>query len=851
MIPVRLNLRNFMCYTDVHRPLEFDGMHTACLSGANGHGKSALLDAMTWALWGRSRSRKDDELIHLGNGVNEMEVEFEFRLDDQQYRVIRKRSKRGRGQSVLELGVRDNGEYRVLTGNSLADTQQEIDGLLRMSYETFVNSSFILQGKADSFTTKQPSERKQILAEILDLSYYDVLEEHARRKAAEYGEKQAVLRQQIEDDDAELAQQPALRQQQATLESDLESLETDLKRKEAQCEALRARLSALQAGERELREQQRRLEEATGYAERERARVAEAEAAMELAQECLEHGALIEQGYARLLERRAECERLASGLAEHNRLSQEAAALEQKIAQARGQLEGRQKQLSVQLAGFKAEADALDRYQGELAKAKAEQQQVDRLEAKRTKLEQAIAEEVARFREAEAVKKHNEEQHGQMRQRRGLLKESSTCPLCKTELSGDRHQHVMDQYEADARRTAELISQAEAHIEQIKASGSKLKAELKELGDLAAQRKQLQERLTEAERALARAEEQARAVSALTAELKNVEAELARAGYCRAEQGTLEKLRAEIAALGYDSSEHEAAKAALEEESKFEALRQELLDARKTLEQHSAAREQAQQGLAEWEAQAVAAEKRISELLTETADLATVDGQVKDSEAELAALRSQLGRLNQELGGIRQRLSTMEFLKQRRSERRDDLQNVLLERSLYQELAQAFGKKGLQAMLIETAIPELEDEANRLLGVMTDGRMQVSFHTQRPTRGGEAIETLDIKIKDDLGERPYELYSGGEAFRVNFAIRIALSHLLAQRAGAKLQTLVVDEGFGSQDADGRARLVEAIRAVQPEFEKILVITHLDELREMFPVRIEVNKTPAGSTIEVS
>ncbi len=67
-------------------------------------------------------------------------------------------------------------------------------------------------------------------------------------------------------------------------------------------------------------------------------------------------------------------------------------------------------------------------------------------------------------------------------------------------------------------------------------------------------------------------------------------------------------------------------------------------------------------------------------------------------------------------------------------------------------------------------------------------------------------ETLDIQISDGAGVRDYEMYSGGEAFRVNFAIRLALSEVLAQRKGARLQTLVIDEGFGSQDIQGRQRL---------------------------------------------
>jgi exonuclease SbcC len=134
---------------------------------------------------------------------------------------------------------------------------------------------------------------------------------------------------------------------------------------------------------------------------------------------------------------------------------------------------------------------------------------------------------------------------------------------------------------------------------------------------------------------------------------------------------------------------------------------------------------------------------------------------------------------------------------------------------------------------------------------MTDGRMHVKFETQRDARSGVGtIETLDIKISDELGTRSYEMFSGGESFRVNFSIRIALSRLLAHRAGTRLQTLVVDEGFGSQDQEGRDRIVEAIQAIEAEFEKILIITHLEDLRERFPVRIEVSKTPAGSTYAI-
>jgi len=71
-----------------------------------------------------------------------------------------------------------------------------------------------------------------------------------------------------------------------------------------------------------------------------------------------------------------------------------------------------------------------------------------------------------------------------------------------------------------------------------------------------------------------------------------------------------------------------------------------------------------------------------------------------------------------------------------------------------------------------------------------------------------------------------------------------------QRAGARLQMLVIDEGFGSQNEIGRQTLVEAVNRVQGDFACILVITHIDALKDVFPTRIEIAKTPQGSVAQV-
>ena len=208
-------------------------------------------------------------------------------------------------------------------------------------------------------------------------------------------------------------------------------------------------------------------------------------------------------------------------------------------------------------------------------------------------------------------------------------------------------------------------------------------------------------------------------------------------------------------------------------------------------------------------------------------------------------------RLRQALGALEGDLDRLRALEEGRRPKVEALNQAASDKAIHDELAAAFGKNGVQALIIDGVLPEIADEANHLLSQMTGGRMSLAMTTQRETQKKAVVETLDIKVSDELGDtRSYEMFSGGEAFRINFALRIALSRLLARRAGAPLRTLIIDEGFGTQDSGGRERLVEAIQAIQDDFRCLLVITHVEELRDAFPVRIEVTKTPAGSTITV-
>jgi exonuclease SbcC len=156
--------------------------------------------------------------------------------------------------------------------------------------------------------------------------------------------------------------------------------------------------------------------------------------------------------------------------------------------------------------------------------------------------------------------------------------------------------------------------------------------------------------------------------------------------------------------------------------------------------------------------------------------------------------------------------------------------------------------------MIEQTVPQIEEISNDLLSKLTDNRMAVKLEIKDGRIDkftGLPSEELDISVSDEKGTRSYETFSGGEAFRIDFALRIALSKLLASRSGTPLPILFIDEGFGSQDNSGQERLTEAIQSIQDEFEKIIVITHVDTMKESFEHRIEVFKTPEGSTIQVS
>ncbi len=991
MIPVQLSLRNFLSYRDPVE-LELGGIHLACISGSNGAGKSTILDAITWVLFGKSRVKSDDDLVtrtEVAKGAM-AEVGFVFELEGAIYRITRRKAV---GKSVeLEFHARAANDatdrWQVRTEAKVRETQAEIEKLLRMNYDVFTNASFLLQGKADEFTTKTPDKRKEILAEILGVSQWDDYKDLAteRRKTAE--NETGSLERQLAEIEAELAQEEELtralelveaKATAATAERDRhEILVTSARQNKVMADQQRELLRRFIT---DLSDLQREKERLDGSIAQRRAEQAEYRKVLErregiesnyrewatadttyaqLQERAEAHAAIarqmhpVEMAIARVetqLEQRVK--ELQTQKEQATRAAADVAALTVNLAQFEAQLTGLQSQQDgfaeqeqawqaaqsrlqeidltrrlweqecVQLEARAREIGTyeLQRNQFEASRSAAAEQVVllvnalAEMAAKRERLAGIVAERSSLGAQQESLKAEMDELVATMAE----LESETDCPLCGQSMTDDHRRKVLATMQAQGSERGDQFRRNKAALESMAREKVELGADLKQQTKLEKDRDSHQAAATRYETRLhdidknlqawrdgtetARIEELNRWLSddsekneltarveatrlaaqesrRLNSEVKQVEAliirdstrseqlrrviesweahgnlELADAQrrvaeklYAEAERATLAELQSRLAGVGHDPVALEAARATRTRLASAPREQQELLRAdaaMKPLADSVAEMEQQRERtvarLAELQQQREQSERVLQELEVGVGDLPA-------AEAELLRLREDVVLANRAAGAARQKVEVLIVRREDRRRLKATKTDLARRVGLLRQLEEACGRRGVQAMLIDAALPEIEDHANELLDRLTGGDMRIKFETQRASKSKQdgVIETLDIRISDGTGERPYENYSGGEKFRINFAVRLALSRVLAHRAGARLQTLVIDEGFGSQDPEGRQRLVEAINAVQHQFAAILVITHIDELRDKFPARIDVEKTNNGS-----
>lgn len=846
-----------MCYRDNVPEINFEGMEIACLCGENGHGKSALLDAMTWAIWGKSRAKFDDDLVYLGQ--TDMQVTLEFSAQDSRYRVIRKYSKGGTKKktsaSSLDLAIlpEASSDWRPLTGNTITDTERKIKGIIRLDYDTFINSAYLRQGRADEFTSKPANKRKEVLSNILGLSFYEEIEARAKEHVKSLREMLARLEGASIEIEAQLAKRPQLEALSLELKKDIDRKTDALSAKQTELEKLNDAHNVFELKSSQLQERTRMITQVYWEIERAESDVAVRTKAIKEYEQLLAQSLELVAGYQKFKESSLIKDKLDVQLTAYHSLSQRAALLERHIETERSSIDSHVKVLADRLQKATLAVSRADAVAAGIADM---QDQLTALSSREKILVgqksriDSLTEEIANKRAANAqLRKEMEELKEKMDQ---LAKGEGACPLCGTPLSEDMCEGILQSYqmEGEKRKVAflannTLIAKVQLDLDALK------RAAMNEEADLRNKQSNLQRKtaLLEKERdeiVIARQE-----IEKIQRELTGHQTKLSSGDFARQQCDELSIVKKELGLIGYDPAKHELSRQEVSRFKDYETGYQKLAKAEIGLPLEKASLQSTEQTLERWHKTLSEEEKLKSKLSSELAQFGDLKAKISIVREECKSLQAELDTRSREIAGVESELSRLADLQAQAIVKERERHQLSEEVSAYLEIAESAGKQGAQALIIESVVPLLESEANSLLARMTDNRMSLKLETQRDTRTGGLKETLDIHISDELGTRDYEMYSGGEAYRIDLALRVALSRLLAQRAGAPLPVLFLDEGFGTQDTAGREKIADTINSISSEFKLILVITHLDDLKEMFPVRIEVVKSSEGSLVTVS
>lgn len=1006
MIPVQLILKNFLSYRDA--TLDFSGLHTACICGSNGAGKSSLLEAITWAIWGESRAAAEDDVIH--SGSKEVRVDFTFESNQQKYRVIRTRIRSG--TSVLEFQIETPSGFRSLTGKGVRATQDVILEHIKLDYDTFINSAYLRQGRADEFMLKRPAERKEILAELLKLNQYDDLEERAKESSSQFKARAEELERSLESIKTQLQQREVTEAQRADLEAELNQLQQVQAFDNIQLQSLQVVQHQRQNWEQQLsfiRQQYQNLSQDCDRLQQEQSAVRSqlSDLATILNQEAeikagyLQHQSLQsqEEGFAAKFE--AYTRAAQSRQQKQQQLTKQIHELERQLQQAQAQLEALlqqereiqqtltksgeiesalaqlatarrrvadldelqmrvtpllqqraslQTQLDRTYAGLVARIEQLATTENQLQRQQGRQPQlqqavmdvgiqIEELEKKRVYLQRVQEKGQERRHFIERLQAHQRDYEkllGELEQKLQMLQNpNALCPLCERPLDEHHWNRVVDKTETELEDTQgqfwvvrEQMAVSDREIQVLRQEYREISQQLAAYDALREQRGQLAAQL----QATSDVEQQ---LQQILAEKQHLERSLNAGSYSPDKQAELQQLDQYLQQLNYNEQDHVLARSEVERWRWAEIKQGQIKDASKRQAQLAARKPELQTHIAQLEVriqqeqtdsdsakqitaldryiteigyspeqhnqirvavrqaqswqlryqQMFSAQQQYPQLETRLQELSAsrsarmterqilgsqIESLVQQLEAtanptvQIQALEQQLQIRRRELdekiaklGRLEQLVIQLETLQIQYQQQQLQLQSCKQEYRVYQELALAFGKKGIQALMIENVLPQLEAETNQLLSRLSANQLHVQFITQKAgkttklsKKNVKLIDTLDILIADARGTRAYETYSGGEAFRINFAIRLALAKLLAQRAGAALQLLIVDEGFGTQDAEGCDRLIAAINAIASDFACILTVTHMPHLKEAFQARIEVNKSQEGSQLRL-
>lgn len=846
-------MQGFLSYQEPVE-IDFSSFDVACITGENGSGKSSILDAITWALFGRGR-KHDESIINLNS--SQAEVTFVFNYEGNQYRVIRS-NPRG-GTKLLEFHIRgqdldDDLSWKPLTERTIRDTDQKIVDVLRLNYESFINASFLLQGEADQFTQQNPSTRKRILSQILGLEIWDDYRKTAYQKRKKSESELDLLDGRISEIVNELDQERERITHLQNLENSLSEAVETRKSAEQRLSEQKTIKSYLKEQESLVNSLKKNVGKSTDNIEVIKQKIAERKQERDSYQEILTQSKSINKDYEKLKSAQdslAAWEDTAEEYREGENKRQEPLL---KIAAEKARL----LQEQTMLLNQQQEIQKNQQTKSDLASKQAEiKKEIKKIESeliirdqKKTELDQAREEQADA--KAENPRLYNEMKDLEKRISELEETEGAICPLCDQELSPTERTSLVKKLKADGkdlgdryRKNQTTLEEAEGVVKDLQLQITELSLIENNLRSLAQETDKITNKVNQVDAERKNWEKEGK--KTLSANQETLENE----SFAMEERKLLASINDTLKKIGYDAAEHDRIREIVNQGAAIQQKKVTLDSAEAALKPIKREIKDLTEQLAENQIDLDKINKDLKNNQESHEKAIENAPDTKAAEKELLELKEKENILQRDVGAAQQKVAVLDSQKTRKTELEKERQ-VLSERvKQFQQLESAFGKDGVPALLIEQALPNIESKANQILGRLSAESMSIRFLTQREFKDSnrdDLKETLDIQIRDQSGFRDYELYSGGESFRINFAIRLALSHVLAQRAGARLQTLVIDEGFGSQDAVGRQRLIEAINLIQDDFEKILVITHIEQIKEAFSNQLLVEKTPSGSQV---
>lgn len=902
MIPHKLELKNFLSYGEELQSIDFKGHGLICLSGKNGNGKSALLDALTWALWGHARkisgsAKADEGLLRLG--CSRMMVSLEFEVNQVTYRVRREFAKTyGRPYSALDCEVYDpfTSKFSSLTDKTVRATQEKIDAIIGIDFETFINSAFLRQGQANEFSKKTAKDRKQILATILGLSHYDHLAQMAQEQIKLFSdEKKLIIHQQTAWMN-ECEQEPQI---QAIINDEKQAL-LDLNTKlVAHTQKLKELDTLLLTTSQQLKRKEELLIERKSLLQQEQEKLSSLKILVtewkkvhkallnQLSLPNLEHERQhLDEQLQELLKKKQAMLSLKEQLLnlkeqqtlQHGALKQQYEALA--VAQ---QLTIQKKEFTLKQVQEKIveKENILATLEKKQENFTLSQKDLQKDISKSTDLEREINVCKAQFDKRKAfyqtlIQKGNwfKNSLSDIDQRKQIICETTnpSCPLCEQVLTVKRKQFLQGQMSEQEiivqrkitrisgilKKLKDLLYTQHQELERYSLEIQRFKEQKTLFDNNEKQQDILAEEIAHIEQEVVGLHEQAiissKELAEATTELGRLSQE---ASNIIATDKKLLMLQENIAALEQQKTIINFDQQYFDSLTQVHAsIQQQIIIASRATEQrdfHKKLRTSISNSCQELKLLKQIINKSIIEAAAyQEADIThkTTEQSIIMTQAALHEVTLTKDQLLQNLGKHEHTLARIQSLKNSMlvmTEKASFLDSHIDD---YQMLAQTFSKNGIQALLIEQAIPEIEAEANTLLAKLSNNQSHIFIESLKDLKSGGVKETLDIHISDAAGIRPYEMFSGGEAFRVDFALRIAISKLLARRAGTSLQTLIIDEGFGSQDEEGLGLIMDALYAIQKDFAKIIVVSHLPDFKENFPVHFIIEKNALGSIVNV-